>query len=282
MAEASPFSTGLVMTRRTVVVIGLALLATACQKKASGQTVAVVNNEEITTSDLNAELASENATSANSPQARQLALQNLISRRLLAQQAHSDGLDKSPDFLNQQRRANEELLIKMLIGRQVNTSQVPTAEEISQFENEHPGMFAKRETWTLQQLIFPLQKDAALAAKLKAADTLDAVTQALTAAGVQFTTGTKKLDTAILPANIYTQLSNLKAGEPFIVPGADREVASVITAREANPLPADQARVVALNGMKSQQIQKVVEDRVKSLKAKAKISYQPGYAPPKS
>jgi EpsD family peptidyl-prolyl cis-trans isomerase len=184
--------------------------------------------------------------------------------------------------LNQQRRANEELLIKMLIGRQVNTSQVPTAEEISQFENEHPGMFAKRETWTLQQLIFPLQKDAALAAKLKAADTLEAVTQALTAAGVQFTTGTKKLDTAILPANIYTQLSNLKAGEPFIVPGADREVASVITAREANPLPADQARVVALNGMKSQQIQKVVEDRVKSLKAKAKISYQPGYAPPKS
>jgi EpsD family peptidyl-prolyl cis-trans isomerase len=282
MAEASPFSTGLVMTRRTVVVIGLALLATACQKKASGQTVAVVNNEEITTSDLNAELASENATSTNSPQARQLALQNLISRRLLAQQAHSDGLDKSPDFLNQQRRANEELLIKMLIGRQVNTSQVPTAEEISQFENEHPGMFAKRETWTLQQLIFPLQKDAALAAKLKAADTLEAVTQALTAAGVQFTTGTKKLDTAILPANIYTQLSNLKAGEPFIVPGADREVASVITAREANPLPADQARVVALNGMKSQQIQKVVEDRVKSLKAKAKISYQPGYAPPKS
>lgn len=270
------------MSRRTVVVIGLALLATACQKKASGQTVAVVNNEEITTSDLNSELASENASNANSPQARQVALQNLINRRLLAQQAHSDGLDKSPDFLNQQRRATEDLLIKMLITRQVNTSQVPTAEEIGQFETERPGMFAKRETWTLQQIIFPLQKDPALAAKLKAADTLEAVTQALTSAGVQFTTGTRKFDTAVLPANIYTQLSTLKAGEPFIVPGADREVASVITAREPNPLSADQARAVALNGIRSQQVQKVVEDRVKSLKAKAKISYQPGYAPPKS
>ncbi|MGN6590788.1 MAG: EpsD family peptidyl-prolyl cis-trans isomerase [Sphingomicrobium sp.] len=282
MAEASPFSTGLVMARRIVVVIGLAFLATACQKKASGQSVAVVNNEEITSSDLNAELASENATSANSPQARQIALQNLINRRLLAQQAHSDGLDKSPDFLNQQRRANEDLLIKMLITRQVNTSQVPTAEEISQFEAGHPGMFAKRETWTLQQLVFPLSKDATLAAKLKTADTLQAVSQALSAAGVQFTTGTRKIDTAVLPPSIYTQLSTLKTGEPFIVPGSDQEVASVITARESNPLSPDQARAAALNAIRAQQIQKVVDDRVKSLKAKAKISYQPGFAPPKS
>lgn len=261
----------------------MAFVLTSCQKKASGQTVAVVNNEEITASDLNGELASENASITGSTQeVRAHALQNLIGRRLLAQQAKSEGLDKSPDFINQQRRATDDLLIRMLLMRQVNSAQVPSADEISKFEASRPGMFANRESWALQQLTFPAQKDPALVAKLKAANTLDEVAQALTAAGIQFTKSTRTIDTAVLPPTIYAQLTQLKPNEPFIVPGAGREVANVITARTPLPLPADQVRTVALNTMKQSQVQKFVQDRVKSLKGSAKIEYQPGYAPPKS
>src|SRR3954467_3099217 len=157
MAEASSFSTGSVMSKRIVAALALALLASGCQKKASGQTVAVVNNEEITTTDLNGEMSSENASlTGSTQQARAQALQNLIDRRLLAQQARSEGLDKSPDFINRQRRGIEDLLIQMLLMRQMNTAQVPSPSEINSFEASHPNMFANREAWTLQQLIFPL------------------------------------------------------------------------------------------------------------------------------
>jgi EpsD family peptidyl-prolyl cis-trans isomerase len=265
------------------VALALALLASGCQKKASGQTVAVVNNEEITTSDLNAELTSENASpTGTTQQARAQALQNLIDRRLLAEQAKSEGLDKSPEFINQQRRGTEDLLIRMLLMRQVNTAQVPSATEISQFEASHPNMFANREAWTLQQLVFPLQKDAGVLAKIKAAQTLDEIAQVLTASGIQSTKATRKIDTAVLPPNIYAQLIQLKPNEPFVVPGNDKQVASVISAREPAPLTGDDARKVALNAMKRDQIQKLLQDRVKSLKASAKIQYQPGFAPPKS
>ena len=271
------------MSQRIVVAIALALFASACQKKAEGQTVAVVNNEEITASDLNAELTSENASvTGSTKEARAQALQNLIDRRLLAQQARSEGLDKSPDFLNQQRRGTEDLLIRMLLMRQVNTAQVPSPNEINQFETSHPNMFANREAWTLQQLVFPLQKNATVLAKIKAAKTLDEIAQVLTTSGVQFTKATRKIDTAVLPSNIYTQLTQLKPNEPFVVPGPDRQVASVITAREPAALTGDQARTLALNAMKRDQVQKLVQDRVKSLKANAKIQYQPGFAPPKS
>lgn len=271
------------MDRRIVVAIALAFLASGCQKKASGQTVAVVNNEEITASDLNAELSTENASvTGSTQQVRAQALQNLIERRLLAEQARHEGLDKSPDFINQQRRGTEDLLIKMLLMRQVNTTQVPSPSEISQYETAHPNMFANRETWTLDQLVFPLQKDPAMLAKIKGAKTLDEIAQVLTAGGVQFKKGSRKLDTAIIPTNLYVQLSQLKANEPFVVPGPDQQVASVITAREPAPLSGDQARSLALNAMKRDQVQKLVQDRVKSLKASAKIQYQPGYAPPKS
>jgi EpsD family peptidyl-prolyl cis-trans isomerase len=271
------------MRQRFVITLLIALAATSCQKKASGQSVAVVNNEEITASELNDALTSDQSLNGtNAKDARAAELQKLVDRRLLVQQAKSQGLDKSPEFLNQQRRMTEDLLINMLISRQANTASLPTAAEIAQFEASHPGMFAKREVWTLQQVVYPLPKDAAVTAKIAAAKSLDEVTQALTGAGIQFTRNTKQFDTAVLPPNLYSQLGNLAPGEPFIVPGPDKAVASVISARQSAPLNPDQARQLAVSQMRRESVSKLVLDRVKDLKAKAKIEYQPGFGPAKS
>jgi hypothetical protein len=140
-------------------------------------------------------------------------------------------------------------------------------------------MFANRETWTLQQIVYPLPKDKALLARLDAAKSLDEIAQILTASGIQFTRNTRKLDTAVFPHTIYTQIAALQPGTPFIAPGADKAVASVIATREPNLLTPEQARQVALAAMKRDQMQKFVQDRVKGLKATAKIEYQPGFAP---
>ena len=270
------------MHTRIVLAIGFAVLMSACQKKAEGQTIAVVNNEEITASDLNAELTSENAPPTGTTQeVRAQALQKLVDRRLLAQEAKTEGLDRSPEFLNQQRRATEELLINMLVSRKVNTAKIPSPDEISRYEASKPETFSNRETWTLDQIAYPAPKDQTLSAKLGAAKSLDEIGQVLAAAGIQFTRGTKKIDTAIFPHAIYAQIAALKPAEPFIVPGPGRSVANVIAAREPNPLNPDQARQVALSGIKRDQLEKFVQDRVKSLKATAKIQYQPGFAPPK-
>ena len=269
------------MHKRIVAAAFIALTVASCQKKASGQSVAVVNNEEITASELNAELANAKIpASAATPEIRNQVLQQMINRRLLEQQARSDGFDKSPEFLSQERRMTENLLINMLVSKQVNTAQVPTAAEISQYETDHPGIFAKREIWTLDQLIYPYHKNAALDAKINSATSLDQIAQALTAAGIQFTKATKEVDSAVFPPNIYSRIESMKPGEPFVANGPNTAVASVITARQAAPLPDDKARSVALNGIRRDQVDKFINDRVKSLKATAKIEYQPGFAPP--
>ena len=271
------------MSQRIVFAIVLAFLVSSCEKKPGGQTVAVVNNEEITAADLNQELSNSNLAAAEaSKEARSQALERLVDRRLLAQQAKADGIDKSPDFLNQQRRLTEDLLINLLVSRQVSSQQVPSANDIAKFEAAHPGMFAKREIWTLAQLNYPLSKNPAVTAKIAAAKSLDEVAQALTAAGIQFTRNSKQFDSAVLPPNLYTQLSNLAPGEPFIAPGPDKAVASVITARQPAPLNPDQARQLALSQMKREQANQLVGQRVKDLKAKAKIEYGSGFGPPKS
>lgn len=270
------------MGQRIVLAIVLAFIVSSCEKKPGGQTVAVVNNEEITAADLNAELNNSNTGADASKEVRAQALQRIIDRRLLAQQAKADGLDKSPEFLNQQRRATEDLLINMLVSRQVNTQQVPTAAEIAKFEASRPNLFAKREIWSLNQLVYPLPKDAALTAKIAAAKSLDEIAQTLTAAGIQYTRATKQFDSAMLPPKLYDQLSTLAPGEPFIAPGPDKAVASVITARQASPFSPDQQQQLAVSQMKREQLNNVVGQRLKDLKAKAKIQYQPGFSPAKS
>lgn len=268
------------MGQRIVFAIVLAFIVSSCEKKPGGQTVAVVNNEEITAADLNAELSNANVSPGDaSKDVRAQALQRLIDRRLLAQQAKSDGIDKTPEFLNQERRGTEDLLINMLVSRQTNTQQVPSAADIAKFEGEHPGMFAKREIWTLDQVVYPIPKDPALTARISAAKSLDEVIQALTAAGVQYNRATRPFDSAMMPTALYAQLDHLAPGEPFIAPGPDRVIASVIKARQSAPLNPDQQRQIALSQMKREQVNNVLAQRLKDLKAKAKIEYQPGFGP---
>lgn len=270
------------MRKHIVIALIAAVAVGGCQKKASGQTVAVVNKEEITAAELNDALASDpSLAGATTKEARAAVLQKLIDRKLLVQQARTDGLDKSPEFINQQRRATDEILMNLLLSKRLNSSQLPSAAEIGRYQASRPEMFANREIWTLQQIQYPLQKDAALNAALTKAQTLEEVAQALTAKGVKFTRENRKLDTAVFPHVIYNQLTPLKPGEPFIAPGPDKAVASVITAREPAPLTGDEARTVAVNAMRRDQVETIVKDRVKNLRGSAKIEYQPGFEPAK-
>jgi len=269
------------MRQRILITIFIALLSSACQKKASGQTVAVVNNEEITAAELNDALSkSAPGDAASTKEARAAVLQQLIDRKLLVQQARKDGLDKSPEFINQQRRGTEDLLINFLLARKMKTTDAPSSDTVDRFEASRPGMFAKREAWTLSQIIYPIPLKPDVTQKLAAAQSLDEIGAALTANHTQFTRASRKIDTAILPPNIYAQLSGLKPGEPFIAPGPGKAVASVIIGREPQPLSPDQARQVAIAAMKRDQMNGFIQERVKSLKTGAKIEYQPGFAPP--
>ena len=272
---------GLCVRSKIALAIGLMLMASACNKKAEGQTVAVVNGEEITATELNAELAGAKLPQgADKAQARSRILQSMIDRRLLAQQAKTDGIDKSPEFLNRQRKMTEDLLINMYASRQIDTAQLPSNSEIEQFQASHPWIFAKREKWYLDQIRFPMPADTATRAKLKDAKTLEEVAAALQGTGVAFVRQKNQLDTAIIPQNIYGQLTTAQPGEPFIIPVGNQAVASVVISREATPLTGEQAKSVAVSAMRREQASKLVQTRLKTARDAAKIEYKEGFAPP--
>lgn len=273
---------GLRVRSKLVLAVGLALLASACNKKAEGQTVAVVNGEEITAAELNAELGSAKIPEgADKNQVRARLLQTMIDRRLLAQQAKTDGLDKTPEYLNRQRKMTEDVLISMLAARQIDTAQLPANSEIERFQASHPWMFAQREQWNLEQLRFALPANAAVKAKLDQAKSLEELSKALTDSGITFNRQKNRLDTAVIPQSIYGQLATLRAGEPFIIPVGGQAVASVIVSREPTPLIGEQAKPIAVAAMRREQASKLMQNRLSALRQTAKIEYKEGYAPPK-
>ena len=263
------------------MIVSLSLLTTACGHKATGQTVAVVNGEEITASDLNAELAAANLPpSVDKDAARAQILQTIINRRLFAQKARDEGLDKSPQFLAKRRQMEEQLLIGLSAEKRGSTTQLPDQQKIDQFIAANPGMFKNREVLSLQQLAFVPPADAqTILGGLKNAHSLDEVASVLTKANVQFQRGDSKVDSASLPPEVLKQVEALPKGEPFIVPANGQMIASVIVGREPNPTSAEDSNRVALQAIRRQQVTEGVEGELKQLRDKAKIEYQPGYAP---
>lgn len=270
------------MRHRTLLIASAALLFSGCDRKAGGQTVAVVNGEEITSSDLNSELQQVNLPSGMDKKvATSKVLDALIDRRLLEQQARSEGVDKSPEFLSRQRRATEQLLISMYAQRKMKTAELPSASEVESFEASRPEMFAKRETWTIDQLLYTTPTDPKVVAQIAGTHSLDALAQVLTTAGVPFTKSQKKITSAAVPHELYVQLQRSPASEPFVVPVGDHSIANAVVGREPTPVPADQARPLAVQQMRQEQGGKQMANQIKSLRAKAKIDYKEGFAPAK-
>ncbi|MEQ1547095.1 MAG: SurA N-terminal domain-containing protein [Chakrabartia sp.] len=268
-------------TAASVGLIALALSISACGKKATGQVVAVVNDEEITLEELNAELNGVSIpANADKKLAMRQLLQQVIDRRLLAQAAKEQGLDRDPVYITQQRRANEDLLVRLYAKKASDSIPVPDAKAIAQYITAHPEMFASRTRYKLDQLRFAAPSDPAQIKALEANHTIAEIAATLTRFGIKFERGNGALDTGATPPATLKQILSLPAGEPFITPSGQLLVASVIVGQDPMTVPEAQTRPLAVQSIRNENLNKIGETRLKEARAAAKIDYQPGYEAP--
>jgi peptidyl-prolyl cis-trans isomerase C len=268
---------------RSVSIVALASFSLAlagCQKKAEGQVIAVVNGEEITLSELNAEIADLNIpATADKDMVRSSVLQRMVDRRLLVQSAKEAGIDRDPEFLTQERRMREQLLVNMFGRKTMDTVKVPDTATIDKYIAANPNSFAERKRLVLDQLQFDAPADTNRLKELESAKTLADVASRLSTMGIAFERGRGTLDTGTIAPQMLQRIQALPAGEPFIVPTNGKLVVSVIVGAEATPVPTEQARQIAGQTIRNEELNKIGETRLQEAKAKAKIEYQPGFEP---
>ena len=83
------------MRARVWVAVVATLAITGCEK--SGKDLALVGREKITEAQLDAELRAGEVAQVGNPAVRKAALQQIITRKLLAQAARRDKLDRTPE-----------------------------------------------------------------------------------------------------------------------------------------------------------------------------------------
>jgi EpsD family peptidyl-prolyl cis-trans isomerase len=258
--------------------------------KPTGQVVAKIDGQEITQLEVNAELqGTAIPPSMTRRDAEKAALNNIITRRMLAKAAEERELDKKPEFLLQARRASEQLRVQALARDIAAKVVTPTRDEADKFISENPQMFANRQFFILDQIQF-LRPGNLDKLGFETAKTMPEVEAILQANSIQFRRQPASLDA--LGANPdfvreVTKVLQTNPNELFMFAtrpqGAPAPVIMVNQVKETRlqPFTGDKAREFATNYLKNQRIQNALKAEVEKQQkaAKEKVVYQAGWEP---
>jgi peptidyl-prolyl cis-trans isomerase C len=264
-----------------LLAVGAASLVAGCHSKPTGQVVATVDGDEITTTELNAELATmQIPAGADKKVVQNQALERIIERKLLANAARRDGVDQNPEYIVRRQQLEDALLVQLLAKKVAGGLKAPAAGAVDKYMTDNSNMFAGRTVYTVDQLQFDTPKRQDYVKGLAAAKTMDEVVKVLDANAIKYQRGNAQLDSAMVPAPMMAQILKVPSGEPFVVPMGPKVAVSVITGSKPAPMTGDTVRPMATNAVRNVELGKALQQRLASEKGQAKIQYQPGFSAP--
>lgn len=274
------------MFDKRLFLVAAPLALAACGGKAdtpTGQVVANVNGEEITTTDLESEL---NGAAAPTPEGQKnlqrMALENIINRTILAQAAEAEGLAKGPEFAVIERKAKQAALVELLQRKLGKTIPQPGNEEIDNFISDNPSMFANRRIFVVDQIVVPQANEEMLKAlqPVKSMAEAQTVLQKLNVKGNN-TVGV--IDALTVPPQAAQQIAALPPGEVFIIPANGALRINNIRSSQVDPITGAQAQAIAKELLSRQRgqtaMQAALGERIKA--GRAEVKYNDAFAPPK-
>lgn len=281
-----------VKTVSLIVASGLALAGCKVpglgSKAPKGQVVATVDGHEITQLDLQAEMAGVNAgPNASDPKVHkaleQRALETIITRTIIADEARKEKLDKTPEFAIQQKRAVDGILAQMVEERLVKAVPTPSDDEAQRYVADHPEMFAQRKVYQLDTIRFATPSPAVLKG-MQPLNTMADVDAYLTANHVAHDRGTANLDPMTADPRLIQKFSQLPAGAVFIYTANGASYANQVKDTHDAPVTGQAAQKAAVVLLKRQRTQQSVSRALQQdvAQAASKVQYNPAYAPSKA
>ncbi len=276
---------------RHLLIPAVALAVSACNfggskpKAPTGQVVATVGGHEITVRQLNAELngAAPVAPAAQKEQKR-AALNFMIERTVLADEARKQGIDKDPDFILLGQRAMDTLLAQQLQAKVAAAVPAITLDEANRFENANPNIFAERKIFEVDQIRMNQPSDRAILAKLQPLKTLDEVVSLLTESKIPFQRATSTIDAVGQNPKLIDAIVALPPQEVFVFPAGNQIMINQVKSARTEPFTGDAANKYAMNVLRMERTQTAVQRQMAAILAKAKstIVVSKDYAPAKA
>jgi EpsD family peptidyl-prolyl cis-trans isomerase len=248
--------------------------------KPKGQVVATVNGEEITALELRSELGGFGSRDpAVMKAAQQQALERIILRRILAQEAKKQKLDKTPEFTTQLHRGEETLLAQLYQRKLAQTVGQASKQDAQAYVAAHPDQFANRRVLFVDQVIAAPNKIPV--ERYKPLKSLTEVKALLDSEGVVYQQNAVVLDTLSADPRIVAQLATLPPGEVFLIPQQGALLFNQINDQRSTPFTGDMAVNYAMNVIRGQKAQETVGKRIEAMRkaAEKEVVYNAAYNP---
>ena len=268
-----------------IALAGAAVLSiSACGGSESdpvGQVAATVDGEEITVAELNQELG---GVTSSDPQAqkqlRQAALQAIVNRTLVAKAAQEQGLTDTPDGALARRKAQQLADVALLEAKIRKGVPQPSDEEAQQFITDNPFLFANRKIYIVDQIVVP-QAPSTLTGELEPLTTMDQIRAALTRLNIRSNETVGVIDALQTAPDAARQISNLPAGEVFIVPAGNTLRINRIREAQSQPVTGPDAIRVAKELLIARRVQGQLDATFQEIQeaGKSKIRYNPEFTP---
>lgn len=275
------------MKTRSVALLCLvtAVLIAGCSKRegaAESQVAARVNDDEITVHQVQAVLQRQQRLVQEFPeQAAAKALDILVEQQIAVQAARAEGIDTDPAVVQAVEAARREVIARAYQDRVADKATGPSSDEIDRYYDANPGLFAKRNVYTLQEFHVATpdasqveRMQAAMAAAKGAAD-LEA---RLSAAGVRFRSRVFVQAPEDMPMAIVSKVAATEVGQAITLPQAASM--RVVYVLHAQPAPVDRrlASPAIESFLMSERKRRLVADSMKPVREAARIEYVGNFA----
>ncbi len=243
----------------------LAVAACGSESAPTGQVVAVVDGEEITINELNAELGgARGANPAQQKQLQQAALQNIVNRMLIAKAADEQGVTEGPQGAIVARRAEQLAKIEMFERNLRSNVPAVSQEEVDSFIEDNPAMLSQRRIWLVEQIIVN-NPPAALLRALQPLDTLADVQAELAKFNLPVRTSFGVIDALLMQPAAARQIAALPENAVFILPENGSIRINRIRETQTQPITGREAVTVAREMLRNRRAEQQVTEAVQRI-----------------
>lgn len=266
-------------TALLVIITGLAACGSQ-DEVPKGQVVARVGGQDVTLSELNAELLANNLNQkGDNKVVAQTALQRIIARKLLAGVAREQELDKNSEYVLARQRSEEHELAGLAQRQMMSHVKAPTKAEAEKYILNNPVIFNNRQLMILEQIRFVQPANANDVKFIEKASSLDEVAELLKQNAIRFERVPTVFDTTSVSAQLASRIDKLPPGEVFVISNGQLVLVNVIREKKPAAIPQEARLQYASQLIRQERTMKAMKEQLDKLKTETKINYQPGYEP---
>jgi EpsD family peptidyl-prolyl cis-trans isomerase len=277
----SPTASAMSVRRSLTIATGcIALILVACgagsKDKPASQVAAKVNKEEISVHQINFVLQQQRGLKPDQADvASRQVLERLIDQEIAIQKAQELKVDRDPRVMQQLEAAKREIIARAYVEKVGEAAAKPTAEEISKYYADKPGLFKDRRIYSIQEIAIeakPEQIDT-LRAKLQAAKSVNEFVEYLKANDFRFAGNQAVRPAEQLPLNMLDTFSKMKDGQAMLLPTASGAQVIVLAGSKSEPVDEARAKPAIEQFLLNDAKRKLIDSDMKALRAAARVQY---------